>query len=227
MSGIDSPMKFEQLRDALETLLASYQANRFRVITEQLQQVDAEESKGTLRTVEIFLLGSDYPDGRSSGQAVAHDLTFQMYYTASEPVTADIATISSDASSEAQVASALLAASSGARAANRSIDVLHRMISQIILDPVNDQLGLAKVGNKNQVSNVRLSGFRKGSPDKQGSLVTLTAAEQLTVRVEETFTGATPTAAEEPAIDIEVEFKTTTDATDADPSKFGIDVTTA
>lgn len=203
MAGIDNPMKFEELRDSIEALLTANQTGRFQTVGQQVQRRASEEADGILRIVEIFYSDGEYPENRSSKQESQHDIVFQIYYTVSEPSTADLDAIKNGTPSE--IATALLNQTSGSRSANLSIDALHRMVSQIILDPVNNQLGMPGVGTGgrgNQVANVRLKNFRKDAPLDAGNLITLTASAQLIATVQETFTGATPVAPAEHPIDI-------------------------
>ena len=137
MAGIDSPMNFELLRDAIETLLKSYESGRFKVVTEQKQSSGASEHKGLLRSVQIFFESGDYPDAVSAMQEVTHEVTFQIEYIVTASAQADLNILNDPDASSIEYSTALEAAQTASYIANRSIDELRRMVSQIILDPVN------------------------------------------------------------------------------------------
>jgi hypothetical protein len=229
MAGIDSPMNFELLRDSIETLLKSYESGRFRVVTEQKQNTGAEEHKGLLRSGQIFYESGEYPDSTSSMQQVTHDIIFQIEYIVTASAKADLSILNDPDASAVEYSSALSAAQSAAYVANRAIDELRRMVTQIILDPVNDDnnLGLGKtVTGGNYLGDTRLINFRKNAGIPRGKLFELTASEQLTTSIQETFTGATPLAPVQPAINLTTKFNTQTDDEDATPAQTSADIDT-
>jgi hypothetical protein len=229
MAGIDTPMNFELLRDSIETLLKSYEAGRFKVVTEQKQNSGAEEHKGLFRSIQIFYESGEYPDGTSAMQEVTHDTIFQIEYIVTASAKADLSILNDPDASVIEYSSALSAAQSAARVANRSIDELKRMVSQIILDPVNidNNLGLGKTATGgNYLGDTRLVNFRKNAGIPRGKLFELTASEQLTTNIQETFTGATPLEPVQPAIGILHKFNTQTDDEDATPAQTSADIDT-
>jgi hypothetical protein len=198
MAGIDTPMVFEQLRDGIIALLTANQSGRFVTVGNQKQSTDATEVKGILRTVQVFFSQGDYPKSKSAFGSPSHDVTFNIVYTASSPAKGDKAVLESDSSTEPQVQAALLAIQEGESLVDQSIDELRRMVTQILMDPTNENFGLA-IG---AVSDPWLQNFQKTAPLEKGRLVVLKASETFTANVDETLAGATPTPAEEPAIDL-------------------------
>lgn len=198
MAGIDTPMVFEQLRDGLIALLTANQTGRFITVGSQKQSTDATEVKGILRTVQIFYIRGEYPKGSSAWGSPSHDVSFNIVYTASSAAQGDKAVLESDGSTESQVQAALLAAQEGESLVDKSIDELRRMVTQILMDPANEDFGLAA----GVVSDPWLQNFQKTAPIEKGRLVVLKASETFTANVDETTTGVTGTTAIQPAIDI-------------------------
>lgn len=198
--AITDPMIFEQVRDALEALLIAKQSTFFRTIGEQKQSTDAEQVKGDLRTIQVFYSEGNYPQGKSSRQRLSHELTFQLLYTVSSPAKADLSILNNPEASASSKQSALLAMSEGSRLADRLMDELRRMVTQIIMSPVNQYLGL----DKYIISDLWINNFRKSEPIDKGNLFVLTGAETLTCLVNETLIGETPVAATGPIADITI-----------------------
>jgi len=238
MSTIDTQMKFEELRDSVESLVKSFASTRFRVVTEQKESSGAEEHKDLKRSIQIFYESGSFPDGTSSKRESTHEITFQIEYTATAAAKVDLNALNDPESTASDILTALAASQGAGFTANRSIDELRRMIYQIILDPVNSQLGMSELDKNGaeitdplvcgakQVSQVRLVNFRKNAPIARGKIFVLTASEQLTCQVTEITEGATPIAVAQPGIELNHEFNTKSDADDADPATFEIDVTT-
>lgn len=227
MTGIDNQMMFEQARDAIETLIKSYQANRFRVVTEQKESSGASEHKGIKRSIQIFYESGSFPDGTSSKRENTHDVTFQIEYTATAAAKVDLTVLNDPESTESEIIAAFSASQTAGFTANRSIDELRRMIFQILLDPVNvdKDLGLNPSGGPPHVlTQIRLKNFRKNAPIARGKIFVLTASEQLTCQVQETASGATPIAPNAETFDIKHKFTTTTDADDVTPAELGAEV---
>lgn len=198
MAGIDTPMVFEQLRDSLTELLAANQTGRFVTVGSQKQSTDASEVTGILRTVQVFYFSGDYPESKSAVGFPSHDVTFQIVYTVASPSIGDKKILNDPNVLPEQVQTALLNMQEGEALVDKSIDELHRMVTQILMDPVNEDIGL-KIG---VVSKPWLNNFQKTAPIEQGSLVVLKASETFTANVDETLTGATTTPAESPTIDL-------------------------
>lgn len=220
--ALADPMNFELLRDALEATLIANQGVLFRTIGEQKQSTGAEEVKGALRTVQVFYNTGSYPRGKSGRQKFEHDMGFQLEYTVSSPSKADLTVLDDSGASAPAKQAALLSAQEGTRLADRLLDELRRIVTQILMDTVNQDFGLTKY----LVSDPWLSNFRKNEPIDNGGLIVLTASEMFTAVVTETTAGATTTVAEIPAFDIELDEQPLDGTTIDDPPKVGIQTKT-
>lgn len=196
--ALTDPMNFELLRDAIEALLIANQGSLFRTIGDQKQSINAEQVKGNLRTVQVFYSEGKYPKEKGSHQQLTHETTFQLIYTVSSPVKVDLSVLNDPDSTAGQKQAALLALNEGSRLADRLMDELRRIVTQIIMDPANRDLGLAPY----VVSNRWLDNFRKSEPLDKGNLFLLTGSETLTAVVDEELIGVTPTLAVRPTVDL-------------------------
>lgn len=188
-------MVFEDLRDSLLTLLQTKAGSRFRAIGVQKQSFGSQEIKGDLRTVQVFYVTGDYP--ASGKQIFRHDVTFQLLLSVSSPTIGDKATVEDKSASASARQTALLAVQEAEDLVDKSMDELWRMVSQILKDPINEEIGLANY----VVSNPELNGFRKNQLLDKGTLTTLTASATFTATIDETTPGATGVEAIQPAID--------------------------
>jgi len=220
--AITDPMNFELLRDGLETILIANQGALFRTIGAQKQSTGAEEVKGILRTVQVFYNTGSYPRGKSGRQKFEHDTGYQLEYTVSSPSKADLTVLDDPGADASAKQAALLAASEGTRLADRLLDELRRIVTQILMDTVNQDFGLTKY----LVSDPWLENFRKNEPLDKGGLIVLTASEMFTAVVTETTAGATTTAAVIPAFDITNDERPLNNDTGFDSPKSGVETET-
>lgn len=220
--SITDPMNFEIVRDALLATLIANQGSLFRTIGEQKQSIGSSEGKGILRTVQVFYSTGDYPKGKSGKQRFEHEMGFQIEYTVSSPATADLAVLNDDDATAGAKQAALDASLEGTFLADRSLDELRRIVTQILMNPVNQDLGLA-IG---VVGSTWLSNYRKNEPLPNGNLIVLTGSETFSGVVTETTAGVTPTAAVIPALDIDLDEQPLDGTTIADPPKVGIETAT-
>lgn len=200
-----TPMIFENLRDSIESLLISEQTGFYLTIVGQKQSFAAEEFRGDSRTVQLYYSAGDYNRSRSSRQQFEHDCTYSLQYNVSSPAKADLSVLDDSNASTAAKQAALANAQRGYVLADKLMDELRRVITQVIMSPQNDQLGLPRNGTKEtryQVSNRWLSNFRKTQPIDKGNLVVIMGSEDLTARVTETVTGVIPVLAVAPTFDI-------------------------
>ena len=215
-------MNFELLRDGLEATLIANQGSLFRTIGEQKQSTGAEEVKGILRTVQVFYNTGNYPRGKSGRQNFEHDTGFQLEYTVSSPSKADLTVLDDPGASAPAKQAALLASSEGTRLADRLLDELKRFVTQILMDPVNEDYGLTKF----TVSDPWLSNFRKNEPIDKGGLIVLTGSETFSAVVTETTAGATTTTAVIPTIDITSDERPLNNDTGFEAPKSGVQTKT-
>lgn len=221
MSGIDNQMKFEELRDALETLLVANQFGRFRTVTEQRQSSDSKEHKGLLRSVQIFYSEGDFGNN-SDDQNKEHEATFLIQYAAVASHKVDLSVLDNENSTADEYAAALAGIQTGEYLANRSLDELRRMIVQILLDPINKEFGMGY-----DVSSPRMNNFRKDQVINKGSIFEVSGNERFTAIVTETFAGETPTTAANLPLNIASKFVNPDGDPDiSDPSKLSTDIDT-
>ena len=216
MSGIDTPMVFEQLRDSLLTLLQTKGGSRFRAIGVQHQTFSSQEIEGDLRTVQVFLNTSDYPP--SGKQIFKHDVPFQLLLSVSSPTKGDKAVIDDDNASASARQTALLAVQEGINLVDKSMDELWRMVTQILKDPANEEIGLADY----VVSDPNLTGFRKNQVLEKGTLTVLTAQAAWSAHIDETTPGITGVAAVQPAIDVTLNEQPVSGDEVLEPPKVGV-----
>ena len=195
-------MKFETARDAIEAILEANAAGNFQVITGQTQDLPAETVKGSLRTIQVFYNTGEY-SSRTANNKLEHKCTFQLVYYVASPAKGDKATLDDKNASEAAKMTALVNIQNAFGIADKAMDEFRRMVTQIIMDPINEDLGfVAAGGSKYDVGSRWLDNFTKHTPIEKGRIVLLTAEERLTFTVTEELTGATPVAADTPLIDL-------------------------
>ncbi|MEJ2043702.1 MAG: hypothetical protein P8X74_03600 [Reinekea sp.] len=220
--SIDTPMMFETVRDAIKALLETYQTGRYRVIRGQAQSLSAEEFKGTDRAVQVFYSSGEYPEGANSMQKIsAHDCTYTIEYYVSSPCKVDRNVLDDDSLDSSQKQAALSAVQAAFDIADSAMDELRRMVSQVIMSPRYQDIGLDRF----KVSNRWLKGFNKSQSVNHGKLVMLTATERLTCRVTETLTGVTPTDAVQPIVSATLEQQPLYGDEITEPPDVGIDTT--
>jgi hypothetical protein len=220
--SIDTPMMFETVRDAIKALLETYQTGRYRVIRGQHQSFSAEEFKGTDRAISVYYTAGDYPKGANSMQKIsAHDCDFTLDYYVSSPCKADISVLDDPGASAALKQAAISGEQIAFSLADESIDEFRRMVTQVIMAPQYQDLGLTRY----TVANRWLTGFRKSQPQNHGKLVSITATERLTCRVTETLTGVTPTDADQPIVSATLEQQPLYGAEITEPPDVGLDTT--
>ena len=193
--GINDPMQFEIVRDNIESLLIANETGLFRTVSGQKLRIDAEEVKGILRSVQIFYESGEYTDEKSGKQQKEHECEYRLEYKLSSAATADLTILNNPDAPAVDYQTALASATDASRIADHAMDAFRRIISQILLDPKNRGAFLTPVissaGTKQYGTNrLKLKGFRKNQPLRQGSLIVLTASETFTTTVTETFDGA-------------------------------------
>lgn len=233
MSGLDTQMNFEIVRDALRATLEAGSISgghpgRFRVPGSPKQRTGDNEILNLNRSVQIYYFSGDFEN--SSKQELNHDAKFEIKLNCSSDTKADLATFEDELSTSEEIQTAFAAVELATDRVEDSMDELWRMVIQILKDPKNQYFGLAK----GAVSTVRMPNFVKSDIMEKGDLVTLTAKGTLSCNMDETLIGATPTIlgpADQPALDIETHFTTPEDnklPTDPTitPAKTGIDIDT-
>jgi hypothetical protein len=231
MSGLDTPMNFELVRDAFRATLKAGAVSgghpgRFRVTGSQKQRTGDNEILNLNRTVQIY-----YEQGGFSGsdkQQLNHEATYEIKLSCSADTKADLATLDNDASTPAEITAAFDNIELATDRVEDSIDELWRMVIQIMEDPANEDYGLTP----GTVDTVRLTNFLKSDVMEKGDLVSIHGKATLTCNMDETLSGVTPTElqpGDQPAINTESKFKTLSDDPDdtkTTPAKISIDTDT-
>lgn len=205
MSGLDTPMNFELVRDAFRTTLragaiAGSHPGRFRVTGSQKQRTGDNEILNLNRTVQIYFFMGDF--GGSSKQELNHDATYEIKLSCSADTKADLATLTDENSTDAEIQAAF--DDTVELATDRvedSMDELWRMVVQILKNPANQDYGLTP----GTVDTVRLPTFLKSDVMEKGDLVTIHGKGTLTCNMDETLLGVTPTVlvpGDQPAIEV-------------------------
>ena len=215
---LENPMEFENLRDAVIELFKANENDLFVTIDHQVQSWSAEQLKGTLRTIQVFVQSTE-PESQTRTQ-FENEVTFGIYMRVSSPALGDIATLDNPNADAAAKQAALLAIDTGATRADRSFDALARIAQRIILSPLNEDLGLAEY----KVSNRRFKNIRKDEPVNHGNLVVVTGAAFITGIVTEIMDGAVPETPAEIPVQNKLPFKTTSDSDEATPSNLQVDI---
>ena len=178
-------MQFRTVKTAIIDTLAAAAAGRFRTIGHQSQTQDAETIKGFNRSVRVYFGRGSFPKNSASlNGPVQHDVNFSVELQVAEPAKIDLSALSNPASTEAEKAVALAAASEADELADSSWDELADIVYQILMDAQNIDFGLA-----NQVANRWINSISKDKIREQGSLLVVTGSIELGLRVEEQLLG--------------------------------------
>ncbi len=234
MSGIDTPMKFEELRDSIETLLETYATGRYQVVTGQKQDIADTEMVDDKRIIQLFYQDGSYKEGSSTKVLLQHHCNFTLNYYVASPALADLATLDSASTTAAQKTAALVNTVTSFSRADKAMDEFRRMITQIIMNPAHEQLGMPMLDSagdpittnapgRKQVSSRWLSTFTKSQPLDKGNLTTIQASERLFLILDETLLGVTPVSPATDTYGVQHNFNTKSDPEGADPAIFGVD----
>ena len=159
-------MAFETVRDALIQTLGYNAAGNFRVVGYQRKATSAEEELDNLRSAQVFFAGSDYPKsaGRYTGP-IQGDLQFRVDLTAAKAAQGSIGDI---ANFEA-----------AAYLADRSWDQFYALVWNILLNGLNEHLGL----DLGEMSSRWIDRVEKGDPAPQGEYAIVTGTFVYSCRV--------------------------------------------
>lgn len=196
-----SEMQFEIARDAIRELLVTTLAGQCRVIGGQNQAQAAEEIEDADRSVEVYYSRGEFPKNKGSLPGpCGHECTFQIDIQASKAATADLATISSDESSPAEIIAALAALTEAKELADESVDECWRLVWQTLMNAEQTEFGL----DEGTIASRWVEDFQKGPVNRYGDVVVATGRGMLTFKVSEDTSGVTPVAGEEYNLDLEV-----------------------
>lgn len=165
-------MNFIQVKVALQNLLIDNANGNFQVVGAQRQEKSGEEFVGSDRMVEIYFKKSSFP--RSKGAflgPVSSDVEFSIEFTVSAPALVDLSVLENPSSTTEQIQTALSSMKAASSEADDRMDELISMVWQILMNPINEKLGLRGI-----VSNRWVDDAIKNDPNPRGSLVVLTGA---------------------------------------------------
>ena len=233
MSGLDTQMNFELVREALrETLrtgaISGGHPGRFRETGSQKQRTGDNETLNLDRSVQIYFFSGEFEN--SSEQELNHDVTFEIKLSCSSDTKADLATLENVDSTDEEIETAFQNKELATDRVDDSLDELWRIVIQILKDPARRYYGLPE----GTISTVRLKNFIKSDVMDKGDLVSIQGKGILTCNMDETLIGVTPTiltAEDQPAINAELNFTTTEDGklptdTEITPAEISIDIIT-
>lgn len=179
-------MNFRTIKTALVVLLENKSTGLFNIVDHQKQRKTAESSSEFLGSVTVFYLSGDFPK-TSAGIAskTQHEATYRLELTVTSESQVDLSILNNPNASATELAAALANLQEAGSKADDIFDELVENIYQIIMDPVNVDLGLAK----GILSNRWIEQVQKDQPEPRGALVILTGSMFLKLRTEETFIG--------------------------------------
>jgi hypothetical protein len=220
-------MAFEVVRDALTTTLKANTASRFSTDTFQRQSHGAEELVGNNRHVSVYYRSGQFEKGRSGMWAgpFKHSSTFAVELLLAAPSKADLNVLNPQNIADAtpqQLMSALAAMQEAGEVANLAWDELARIVWQILMEPVNENLGLTgRVIEDRWISNIS-----KEAPSPMGEYVLLGGTMDYTCTIVETVAGEIAVPGSLKAVDSTLTETIDLSGTPADPALQGAKVGT-
>jgi len=184
-------MQFQLVKAAIIALLdASASAGRFSVMAYQQQKHDADEIAEYNRHVTVFYKsGSFASSSRPRSGIMQHDMTFGVDMLISAKALVDLRTLDDPQSSANDRASALGAYYDAGAHADDLADDLFSQLFNIIVNPVNQDLGFAAGTITDVPGTPRLSDFQKADVARQGEMVVLGCSATLKIRCAEKTAG--------------------------------------
>jgi hypothetical protein len=214
-------MLFRTVKQALETTLMSNANGQFTVEGYQRQSHAAEEILGTLRHVSVFYSRGAFDKARSGWLSGPwkHAMTFTVQLELSAQASMDLSVLNPNVTATgAQRMAALAASQTAGIVADEYWDQLAEIVWQILINPVNQQLGLTPpIG----ISDRWIDNISKEHPAPVGEYVILTGTMDYSCLGSETTAGVIGTPAGKNAIDVTL--NETADITGAvyDPAQQG------
>lgn len=195
-------MKFEDVRDCLETLLVDNIATgKYRVIGYQKTSEDAEDAVQDKRFITCYYSGGDFSKsgGVESGGITNHDMNFTIELTVSQPSRGDTSVLNNESSSPAQLMAALSGFKDACRLADRALDDFYSIIYNVIMDSRNRDLGCSFNLGSRWVNNIV-----KGQPIDMQKFVTLSGTMSLSALIDENPAGDIGVAGEDIVVDYDI-----------------------
>ena len=188
------------VKSAILALLAANSGAHFTVEGYQRQSHAAEEIAGQLRHVTVYYRSGAFDKAKSGWVAgpFKHAMTFAVELVLAAASTTDLSALTSPSASAQARMTALSASLTAAANADALWDELSGLVWNILVDPVNMQLGLTSP----VIADRWISNIQKSSPPPQGEFVLISGTMDYTCTVVEQVVGATPVTAGANAIDV-------------------------
>jgi hypothetical protein len=208
-------MEYVAIKNALDALLESKSASRYAVRTNKARQHDAESVLSIPQVTTYYKQGAfDKGDGSYQGP-FGHAMTFSIDILVGATASMDLSAIT-DTSTAEEIAAVLSASIDAESAVDAKWDEIVGIIWSIIMDPVNDQLGLSYSPNR------WVTQIQKNDSLKKGAIVLLSGSITMTAEAPEYPAGET--GAEGTGVDNIIETTAGTSGENLDSAKQGVKV---
>lgn len=179
-------MTFRTVKTAIQDLLDSQAAGRFRVIGKQVMSKSADEIKDNDRLVQVYFSDGSFPKsaGRLHGSKT-HDITIEIDLSASSGATGDLSVLDDPLATAIQKAGAIAAIREASETADEKIDELIDAVYNILMDARYEGLLL----DKGTISSRWIDRIQKDTLLERGEFVVKTANMKYTCRVQEYVSG--------------------------------------
>lgn len=175
-------MNFRIVKNAVQDLLDTYAAGRFRVIGKQVMSKSADEILNNDRLVQVYYSDGNFPktSGRMHGSKT-HDITIEIDLSASAGATGDLSILDNPDATAIQKAGAIAAIREASDEADTKIDELIDAVYNILMDARYEGLLL----DKGTISSRWIDRIQKDTLLERGEFVVKTANMKYTCRVQE------------------------------------------
>ena len=179
-------MNFRIVKTAIQDLLDTNAAGRFRVIGKQVMSKSADEIKDNDRLVQVYFSDGSFPKsaGRLHGSKT-HDVTIEIDLSASSGATGDLSVLDDPLATAIQKAGAIASIREASDTADEKIDELIDAVYNILMDARYEGLLLPK----GTISSRWIDRIQKDTLLERGEFVVKTANMKYTCRVQEYVSG--------------------------------------
>jgi hypothetical protein len=178
-------MNFRTVKTAIQDLLDTQAAGRFRVIGKQVMSKSADEIKDNDRLVQVYYSDGSFPkSGRLHGPKT-HDIVIEIDMTASAGAVGDLSILENPDATAIQKAGAIAAIREASDEADTKIDELIDAVYNILMDARYEGLLL----DKGIISSRWIDRIQKDTLLERGEFVVKTANMKYTCRVQEIVSG--------------------------------------
>jgi hypothetical protein len=167
-------VEYQNIKNALDTLLESASAGRFSVLGVAKRSHDAENVLD-LPKVTSYYANGEFPKSKGSvGGPFGHDVTIKIDLLATAAAHADLSVLNDPNAAPEELAAALAASTDAVAEADAALDALVAIIWDVIMRPENRNLGLAYNPQR------WVTGFQKNDPTPKGALVLISGTLTMT-----------------------------------------------